>query len=216
MSPAQQATAERLYRGCIEFVDAHLRSLLSFVPDDAIVVVVGDHGEEFDHGAYRHARLYDECVRVPLFVRNLPEVSSTARVRQLDLAPSVVARLGLPVPAEWQGEPCDGTTRDSFMVNHSPHRSESYLGVRTDRYKYIETFAAATGDRSRTELYDLATDPGERQNLAGREGEVELELASKVEWFRDRHDIEAGLSRGTRVATGSADPSERLEALGYV
>ena len=220
MTQGQRATAEELYWQCVDFVDAHVRSLLSFVPDDALVVVTGDHGEEFEHGAYRHARLYDECVRVPLFVRNLPDVARTDRVRQLDLVPSIVDRLGLDVPEAWQGSPCDGTARESFMLNHSPHRDESYLGVRTDRYKYVETVDAATGSRTRTELYDLATDPRERRNLAGtdRADTPESELAAAVASFREEHDIDAGLVRGTRAGSDddSGPPEEQLEALGYV
>ena len=220
MTREQQATIERLYRRCVEFVDAHVQSLLSFVPEDAIVVVVGDHGEEFEHGAYRHARLYDECVRVPLFARNLPTVASTDRVRQLDLGPSVLDHLGYSLPDGWQGRPCDGTNRDSFMVNHSPHRAESYVGVRTDRYKYIETLDSETGRQIETELYDLATDPGERRNLAVADHSVRRRetLASKVVEFRERQAIEEGLARGTGASSESESgaPRERLEALGYV
>jgi arylsulfatase A-like enzyme len=196
--------------------------LLSFVPDDAIVVVTGDHGEEFEHGAYRHARLYDECVRVPLLIRNLPGVARTDRVRQLDLAPSILDQLGRSAPDAWQGRPCDGTDRESFMLNHSPHRGESYVGVRTDRYKYIETLDAETGDRIGTELYDLATDPGERRNRVADEHDHDrrADLAGMVATFRDDHDVDAALARGTRAGsrTDAEDrpPEEQLEALGYV
>ncbi|WP_246988212.1 sulfatase-like hydrolase/transferase [Halorientalis marina] len=218
MTDTQRATIERLYRGCVEFVDAHVRSLLSFVPDDALVVVVGDHGEEFEHGAYRHARLYDECVRVPLFTRNLPEVAATDRVRQLDLPPSVLRHVDATPPDEWDGRPCDGTNRDSFMLNHSPHRGESYLGLRTDRYKLMRTVDHDRSTHLDTELYDLATDPRETRDLAETErGAARVDqLSERLTAFVDENDVEAGIDRGTGSHPESGAPEERLEALGYV
>ena len=217
MSDRQRSTVERLYWGCVDFVDRSLESLLSFVPDDALVVLMADHGEEFEHGAYRHARLYDECVRVPLFSRNLPGVATTDRVRQLDLAPTILARLGVETPEDWVGRPADGTHRPSFMLNHSPHRDEQYLGLRTDRYKLIRTVDLGADGGTETELYDLATDPRETRNLVGTDREPdELEvLADRLADFRDRHDVESGITRGTGSRPESA-PQERLEALGYV
>lgn len=216
MTRAQQATVERLYWHCVDFVDAHVRSLLSFVPEDALVVVMADHGEEFEHGAYRHARLYDECVRVPLLVRNLPDVAATDRARQLDIAPSILTRLGLSVPDAWAGESCDGTNRDSFMLNHSPHRGESYLGVRTDRYKLIRTIDHESGTPPGTELYDLATDPQETRDRADADPDRASELSSRLSSFVERHDVKAGINRGTGDHPESGAPQERLEALGYV
>lgn len=217
MTDGHRETIERLYWGCVDFVDRSLRSLLAFVPDDALLVVTADHGEEFDHGAYRHARLYDECVRVPLFTRNLPGVAATDRLRQLDLSPSVLSRLGLEPPDDWVGRPADGTVRPSFMLNHSPHRDEQYLGLRTDRYKLIRTVDLGSDGRTDTELYDLATDPRETRDLSGtdRESGTLESLTDRLDEFRTRHDVETGITRGTGSRPEST-PEDQLEALGYV
>jgi len=60
LSEAEKETIELLYMACIDYLDAQFSSVLEFIPDDALIVITGDHGEEFDHGSYRHARLYDE------------------------------------------------------------------------------------------------------------------------------------------------------------
>src|SRR5207244_10762113 len=74
-----------------------------------LVVFVADHGEEFhEHGGFDHGRtLYQELVRVPLLVR-LPSGAGGGRrvrglARQIDVLPTVLAVLGLPVPADLPG-----------------------------------------------------------------------------------------------------------------
>ena len=70
--------------------------------DETLVVVVADHGEEFqDHGSVGHAHtLYDELIRVPLLMRlqgRIPEDTRvTAQIELLDVAPTVLDLLGLP------------------------------------------------------------------------------------------------------------------------
>lgn len=64
-----------LYDAEIRYVDRHVGRLLSALePEvlrDTVVVLTSDHGEElFDHGGWKHGQtLYEEQIRVPLFVR---------------------------------------------------------------------------------------------------------------------------------------------------
>ena len=38
--------------------------------EDSILVVTGDHGEEFrEHGRFAHSQVYDETLRVPLMIK---------------------------------------------------------------------------------------------------------------------------------------------------
>lgn len=218
MTPAQQEQIRALYRHCVDLVDAHVDDLLSFVPDDALLVLTGDHGEEFDHGAFRHARLYDECVRVPFFSRNVPAAPTPGDppVRQLDLAPTLLSALGVDPPAEWEGSPFDDEYRDSFMLNHSPHREESYVGLRTDRYKLLRTLDGRNHRVLGTELYDLAADPGETDDRYpdGVDDATVAALTGRLESFLAQDGIGEGLVYGTGMA--ESDVEDRLEALGYV
>ena len=101
------------YDGEIRFVDEQFGALRRGLEergrwDDALVVVVGDHGEEFwDHGGFEHGHTHHrEMMRVPLIVKRpggpRGEVSRQ-RVRQIDIAPTVLDFAGLPMPADLPG-----------------------------------------------------------------------------------------------------------------
>lgn len=222
LSEHELRTVRSLYWHCIEYLDARIHELLSFVPDDAIVVLVGDHGEEFDHGAYRHARLYDECVRVPFLSRNLAqERVGEAPIRQLDLAPTILAELDVETPAAWLGEPVSGEPRRTRLLNHSPHRGESYAGVRTADEKLVETFPDGLGSESTTEFFDLRVDPDEETNRFGRVDDERIrDLQSDLSGFLSDEEIRRGVRYGTEPNTGGREcdgnaVEERLSALGY-
>ena len=222
LSEDETRTVENLYWHCIDYLDDHVGDLLSFVPDDAVVAMLGDHGEEFAHGAYRHARLYDECVRVPLLTRNLSGVTADAAARQLDLAPTVLDELGIDVPDAWEGRPAAGDPRPSFMLNHSPHLGASYVGRRTSDAKLVRTYEGSIDDSVTTEFFDLEADPRETENLHGtgdRRSEVR-EFERAVDGFLDRPEVRGGIRRGTEPETEEVTGTdehveERLEALGY-
>ncbi|MFB6140454.1 MAG: sulfatase-like hydrolase/transferase [Halosimplex sp.] len=128
-------TLRRCYEESVGFLDDQIERLLDVPDDDALLVVMGDHGEEFDHDAHGHARLYDETVRVPLVTRGLSGVSDGSLVRQIDVGATVLSTLGLDTPTGWTGRPHDGTVRDAFMLNHSPQFERIYAGIRTERWK---------------------------------------------------------------------------------
>jgi membrane-anchored protein YejM (alkaline phosphatase superfamily) len=111
---AELGWVRRLYRGELQIVDEAVGELVAELRekqrlDDAIVVVVGVHGEEFfEHGGAGHDRtLFEESLRVPLII-HAPEVLAPGRVTVpvdlLDLAPTLADLTGVPVPDGWQGE----------------------------------------------------------------------------------------------------------------
>ncbi len=103
------------YDAEIASVDAAFGELVDFLEreglyDDAILIVTSDHGEEFgEHGfvGWHAHSLYDELLRVPLLVK-LPGSrgsgrSVEAQVRGIDLAPTILEELGLPIPPSFEG-----------------------------------------------------------------------------------------------------------------
>ena len=111
---AELGWVRRLYRGELQMVDQAVGDLIEGLRsagrlDDAIVVVVGVHGEEFfEHGGAGSERtLYEESLRVPLLV-HAPEVLAPGRVTVpvdlLDLAPTIADLVGVPAAEQWQGE----------------------------------------------------------------------------------------------------------------
>ena len=157
-----------------------LLDALAALPGDVAahtaVVVTADHGEAFgEHGMSWHGvELWEELVRVPwiLYVPGMePRRIATPR-SQIDLAPTLLALLGLPRPADTAPDAFSGEGLTGDVVGVSPPARPIYLelpegpynslrrGVVDDGWKLLERGAG------RFELYDLAHDPGEHTNLA--------------------------------------------------
>src|SRR5262249_48616936 len=78
---------------------------------DSLVVLLADHGEGFgEHGSswhyFGHTRfLYQEHISIPLMIYDTPSApyQNLEFATQMDVAPTIVDRLGLPIPASWRG-----------------------------------------------------------------------------------------------------------------
>jgi glucan phosphoethanolaminetransferase (alkaline phosphatase superfamily) len=136
---------------------------------NSIVVILSDHGEglgERGKASFGHGSLYQEFIRIPLLIydESPTNYANLKFATQIDVAPTIVDRLGLPIPACWQGISLLNaniravTTHQSYLKNH-PCYAVLY---RTDAtiYKYMY----CTADKGE-ELYDLTSDPGEQLNL---------------------------------------------------
>src|SRR6185436_5554437 len=112
-----------------------------------LIILTGDHGEEFqDHGGWWHGTtLYDEQIHVPLLVKP-PGEGTGGRVvdelaTSLDIAPTVLAAAGLPVPDTLQGHalPLDGgqgPARES-VFSEEDLEGNVLFSVRTPDWKLI-------------------------------------------------------------------------------
>jgi arylsulfatase A-like enzyme len=156
------------YRQALQETDRAIGRLLDGldrrgVLDSTLVAVVGDHGEAFgQHGNMVHRYLYEEEVRVPLVLINRRLFHGEADgipAGMIDLAPTIMDLLGDSIPAEWQGRTLFTPERAGRVYLFGPY--SGLFGYRDDHRKLIYD---AIGDE--TELYDLATDPGETSNLA--------------------------------------------------
>lgn len=92
------------YRNAVRFVDHELGALLAAVGPDTVVIVTGDHGEEFwEEGLLGHSapRFINPRVEVPL-VFCLPDgtAPAVARSSHTDLLPTVLDWAGVRVPAD--------------------------------------------------------------------------------------------------------------------
>ena len=223
--PSLAPRLRRLYDGEITYWDASFGALVRDLRrrglyDDMTIIVTSDHGEEFmEHGGFWHGTtLYDEQVRVPLFVK-LPQNEQAGTVvshwvQLADLAPTVLQLVGVPLPAGVQGHSLfEG--RDEVFAEES-HEGNVLSSVRIRQGEAELKLIRANEDNPRglepTELYRVDRDPGELTNLARREAEV-LRVAEAA---RVRNQ---GLAR-VRAAHGQdvdvdAAAAARLRALGY-
>lgn len=177
------------YLGQIKRVDegvGRLRDALRSLglEDDTILAWTADHGSHFRTRNDEYKRsAHDASVRVPLALTG-PGFSGGGMIRRpvstVDLMPTLLDACGVAVPARVQGRsflPLVGGGDDPGRPEEVLVQiSESHVGraVRTTRWKYAVAAPDAHGwhdsgaDRYReTELYDLAADPYELDNLAG-------------------------------------------------
>lgn len=201
-------TIQSLYWQCVDQFDRRLAQFVDALPDDAVVVLTGDHGEELYHGNIGHARLYDEVVRVPFYSRNLSgEADST--VRHLDVPPRILATVGAEVPDQWGGTALS-TDESAFCLNHAPGFGATYAGVRTSSEKLV--YELREGEVEARKYFDLEADPEE---LSPAEPPAESDLTEQLEAFLRRDTIDNEVL-GTRKTGVDAVPDERLRKLGYL
>lgn len=146
--------------------------------EDSLVVIVSDHGESLgEHGNVGHGKhLYQEELHIPLLIYDKAGANyqNLEYATQIDIAPTIFSRLGLPVPHSWEGQsllgPSDtrSTYHQTFETVFSkdqnsrivPGRAAVIHRTRDAIYKYIHS-----EKEQNDELYELLTDPGETQNL---------------------------------------------------
>jgi arylsulfatase A-like enzyme len=158
------------------------------VYDRALIVFMGDHGEEFlDHGKWLHGRsVFDELVRIPLVVKfpgqNHAGRRVAAQVQGVDVLPTILASEGLPVPAPpaIAGRPLQLAIQGAEerpAVSEISHRGFVAHGIRTNEDKYVQRFSP-----EQDELYfDLAKDPKELTSILGQKPERVRQLRARVE-----------------------------------
>jgi arylsulfatase A-like enzyme len=102
---------------------------------------------------------------------------------QVDIAPTILDRLGLPIPESWDGQSLLEPSRTRFTY-HQTYFVPNRFGVlyRDDRalFKFI-----ATPQYGTEELYDLRSDPGETRNLAKDLPDVTALLREKARLYRE-------------------------------
>jgi arylsulfatase A-like enzyme len=144
------------------------------IADRTLLVITGDHGEAFgEHSQLIHGgTIYDEEVQVPLVIVNptlFPhELVINRVVRQIDIAPTLLALLGLESPATWQGADVLGAGSPARVYLFAGTGNFTFGLVEGD-FKYIYNF-----QRDRSNLYNLVTDPEEKKDLASHPAYAEM------------------------------------------
>jgi arylsulfatase A-like enzyme len=172
-----------------------------------IVVVTADHGETMSSAhagtsgldkmpiRYHHAvSNFEETTKVPIVIvapgALPPGQEVKARVRSIDIAPTVLDLLGVEPHPRMSGKSlvplAKGQTEAEERVVVSEGRGSR--AIMHGRWRLLAREGAAKiviqGDKTREtdfELYDLVDDPGERHDLAPRKADIVAEMRARLE-----------------------------------
>jgi arylsulfatase A-like enzyme/Flp pilus assembly protein TadD len=232
--PFKTRYAAEPYDGEIAYADWVIGGLVDVLRkhdlyQNTVIAIASDHGEAFgEHGEQRHGMfLYDETIHVPLLLK-LPDHRFAGkrvedRVALVDLAPTLLETVGVPVPSAMQGHSLvplfdkdrgdkdrdhyDQPTGEAAVYSQSNYaRAFGWSGLsawRTTKYLYIKA--------PKRELYDQNSDSEARHNLADASPAVADTLDFKLTKFQQD-------TSSAQSAAAKLDPaqSEKLRALGYM
>jgi len=177
------------YLGCCASLDHNLGRLRKElgrlgIAEDTLIIYTSDHGCHFRtrNGEYKRS-CHEASIHVPLLAYG-PGFKDGKVVKEIvsltDVAPTILAAGGVEKPKTMRGRPlqelAQGNAKD-WPREAFVQISESQVGraIRTARWKLSVRAPGKHGGRvpssdTYTEdfLYDLANDPHERKNLAGR------------------------------------------------
>ena len=216
--------AKNLYDSEVAFTDHHLSRILSRLDelgvfDDTLIILTADHGESFgEHGHLGHATsIYNEVVNVPLVVKYPTGIHGISPgsvidrpVALLDLFPTVLAVVGAGAdrPAEGRVLPPLGPEAPSpvFIENARAFKGRAVVfgGLKLIEDTRLERF----------ELYDLAADPRETDDLLKQGRQEDLaELRRILLAWAERMAGEAGEGGGEVSLTPAEEKRLRSRGL---
>lgn len=235
---AKLNTLSQLYDGGIHHVDSRVAQLWAYLkssPRDTILVVTSDHGEAFfEHRYLGHSvELWEEIVRVPWIVWAPGRVAGGKRIdtaaQTVDLMPTIIDLAGLPAVAERDGASFgpalrgDGPTppEDRLVVLQEHKRWGVLRTLPEGTFKLVtpvkakkreKLLAGEQTEMKRFRLFDLATDPDERRNLAKQRPDmVERLKADLISLGSDDP-----MARSQHRDDITEEELEGLRAIGYV
>ncbi len=229
---------DALYDAAVSGTDSRAAELFAALGsagklEHTLIVVLADHGEElYQHNRYFYhsCSVYQSTLHVPLWFSAPGLLAAGQRVEQpvelVDVAPTVLALLGVRSPAAMQGlslvpyleRPTSG---GAGKPAYSEYDVSQIRTVLADGWKLVDNPEGLSPDCvpgaprgfypiGRLELYDLEKDPGETTNLAASEPAKVQELRGMI---AKRFAGLAGRRQKQAIPQGLSD---ELKSLGYV
>jgi len=217
-----------LYDGEIAYVDELIGKVLDKLSErdileKTLIVIVGDHGESLgQHGENSHGFfIYDASISVPLIIHfpssKLGGKKISECVETIDIMPTLLHILGLPLPQEVQGKSLLPLIMDENPSQECFAYSESYYpryhygwselkSLQNSRYKYILA--------PRPEFYDIINDPAERKNIYKQNVKIGEQFEQKLKSMLEKMSSEGIEEKVPQKLDEEA--IEKLTALGYV
>lgn len=207
ITPEQVRRSRRGYFANISYVDDKLGELLDVLKrtrmlDDTIILFCSDHGDMLgERGLWFKMSFFEGSVRVPLMIagKDVPAGLIKAPVSNLDVAPTLCDLAGIDIGAiaPWtDGQSLlpltVGRQRTApVLIEYAAEGSCAPLvAIRDGRYKFVHC------ELDPPQLFDLESDPLERNNLAADQAHAAL-VATFMDKVRARWDM-AGFDAAVR------------------
>jgi choline-sulfatase len=229
--PYKSKYASAPYNGEIAYLDACLAKLFTALKgsglyNSSVIAIAADHGEAFgEHGEQSHGFfLYDETIHVPLLIKRAGTRASgiqvSSRVGLADVAPTLLAAVGVQVPPSMQGISLlrmikGDQSRSEDREEGRPIYSETNYPQRAFGWSWLRSWRAGKYlyvDAPHRELYEQSSDPKALHNVADSFPAVADTLQAQLDDLRRR--TSAGES--TEAPSLTPQQAEKLQALGYV
>lgn len=226
------ADLKRKYDGGVWRIDQAIGGMIRYLKDeesydDTAIIVTSDHGESFtEHGIFfDHHGLYNPTLHVPLIIRAPGfEGSDEQFVQHFDLVPTILDLLDKP----FDSSQFDGTTLvsagtrslDREAVFAEEGHTARKRAVRTDLYKYIkrlddkpECRYCELSHAANKELYNLVTDPEEKDNIATEKPDIATQMDNKLDsWIEQLPDS----TKQDNTFEADQEVKDHLEDMGYI
>ncbi len=215
------------YRAEVRYADTWIGKVLQGLHDldlegNTIVLIHADHGVVLREGNVGGRDSNDGTLRVPMMIRfpdRLPAGVERRGVMSLvDVAPTLLDFLDIPVPASWRG-----SSRKSWLEGTEPGSTETGIFengwgmvrifdlavIRTPDWRY-EVDLLAPGKSPRGKLYHYQGTSGEARDVTGRHPAVTEALDARIrETLRTARD-------GMVTETMSRSMNKFLKQAGYL
>ncbi len=198
-----------LYDEYIPYVDAEFGRFSaglqeSSIGDNTLLAVTSDHGELFERGIFGHitSALYQGITHVPLLIKRPGQAERWdihTATSCVDLLPTLLAETGQPIPDWCEGQilpgfaaGADDPDRPVFSVEAkgnvklAPLDKVSVSMIKGD-YKLIYYRGYGEGEEQ-MELFNLAADPGELDDLSQKETAVAQTMRDELIDYLERFD----------------------------
>ena len=172
VSRTELDAAGRFYDNGVLQLDGYVEQLIATLEakgylKDALVVLTGDHGEMLgEHTLIAHGvGVYEPVLDIPLMLTRFgyaaPPLARHRVASQIDIAPTIMRELGLPIPGTWLGVPLQSPERKGPVYFQQVAEAGMYADEGAGGlFKYWRDFST-----DQEYVFDVERDPGELRNL---------------------------------------------------
>ena len=234
------------YYGAISYLDHMVKDLLDTIRsrydwDNTLVIIMGDHGENLgDHDLMAHRfSVHETLVRVPLIVKypfNIVEPGRVQdRVQLVDIFPTVIdlvqrmsgktaAQAGKVQGDSLLAEKSEGrvSVAEYNSVYYTPEAQDLSTDFENSPYNrtlkaiYRDNYKMIVASDGEHELYDLAADPGESDNLFTPESNIATNMIDELESWYQQQEVGFAVDDQDLNVTIDSTIEHRLRDLGYL